>query len=91
MIIEGLFNLLATIINLIPFELPSLPDKFMSTLNFIFDGINSSLGLINIFIDLKFWITCAVAITIIYNIKHIWNGFVFCLNLIPSVNISYWK
>lgn len=91
MIIEGLFNLLATIINLIPFELPSLPDKFMSTLNFIFDGINSSLGLINIFIDLKFWITCAVVITIIYNIKHIWNGFVFCLNLIPSVNISYWK
>lgn len=90
MIIEGLFKLLTGIINLIPFELPSLPDKFMTTLNFLFNGIMDSLGLINMFIDLKFWITCAVAMTVIYNIKHIWNGFVFCLNLIPSVNISYW-
>ncbi|MBD8923706.1 hypothetical protein EGR52_09945 [bacterium] len=90
MIIEGIFKLLTGIINLIPFELPSLPDKFMTTLNFLFNGIIDSLGLINMFIDLKFWITCAVAMTVIYNIKHIWNGFVFCLNLIPSVNISYW-
>lgn len=91
MIIEGLFNLLTGIINLIPFSLPSLPDKFMSTLNSIFTGINGSLGIINIFIDLRFWLTCATAMLVIYNIKHIWNGFVFCLNLIPSVNISYWK
>ncbi len=90
MIIEGIFKLLTGIINLIPFELPSLPDKFMTTLNFLFNGIIDSLGLINMFIDLKFWITCAVAMTVIYNIKHIWNGFVFCLNLIPSVNISCW-
>lgn len=91
MIIESLFNLLTGIINLIPFSLPSLPDKFMSTLNSIFTGINGSLGIINIFIDLRFWLTCATAMLVIYNIKHIWNGFVFCLNLIPSVNISYWK
>jgi len=91
MIIEGLFNLLTGIINLIPFSLPSLPDKFMSTLNSIYTGINGSLGIINIFIDLRFWLTCATAMIVIYNIKHIWNGFVFCLNLIPSVNISYWK
>ena len=91
MIIEGLFNLLTGIINLIPFSLPSLPDKFMSTLNSLFTGINGSLGILNIFIDLRFWLTCAAAMLVIYNIKHIWNGFVFCLNLIPSVNISYWK
>lgn len=90
MIIEGLFNLLAGIINLIPFSLPSLPDKFQNVLTFIFDGITGSLGLINIFIDLRFWISCAVMMTIIYNIKHIWNTFVFCINMIPSVNISYW-
>lgn len=91
MIIEGLFNLLVGIINLIPFELPSLPDQFMTTLDFIFDGIKSSLGLIDMFINLKFWFSCAVVMILIYNIKHIWNGFVFCLNLIPSINISYWK
>lgn len=91
MIIEGLFNLLTGIINLIPFSLPSLPDKFMNTLNSIYTGINGSLGIINIFIDLRFWLSCAIAMITIYNIKHIWNGFVFCLNLIPSVNISYWK
>lgn len=91
MIIEGIFNLLAGIINLIPFELPSLPDKFNTTLDFIFNGITGSLGLIDIFIDLRFWLSCATAMLIIYNIKHIWNGFVWCLNLIPSVNVPFWK
>lgn len=91
MIIEGLFNLLAGIINLIPFKLPSLPDKFMSVLDFIFDGITSSLGIIDLFIDLKFWLNCAVAMVTIYNIKRVWNGIVWLLNLIPSVNISYWN
>lgn len=91
MIIEGLFNLLTGIINLIPFELPSLPEKFQTTLNFIFNGINGSLGLIDIFIDLRFWLSCAMAMLVIYNIKHIWNGFVWCLNLIPSVNVPFWK
>lgn len=91
MIIEGIFNLLSGIINLIPFELPSLPAQFQNGLDYIFDGILSSLGIINIFIDLKFWITCAVAMLVVYNIKHIWNTFIFCLNLIPSVNISYWS
>lgn len=91
MIIEGLFNLLTGIINLIPFELPSLPEKFQTTLNFIFNGINGSLGLIDMFIDLRFWLSCAMAMLVIYNIKHIWNGFVWCLNLIPSVNVPFWK
>lgn len=91
MILEALFGLITGIINLIPFELPSLPEKFQTTLDFIFDGITSSLGIIDMFIDLRFWITCAVAMTIIYNIKHIWNGIVFCINLIPSVNVSYWN
>lgn len=91
MIIEGIFNLLAGIINLIPFELPDLPDKFMSVLNTLFTGINGSLGIIDMFIDLQFWISCAVAMTIIYNIKHVWNGIVWLLNLIPTVNISYWS
>lgn len=91
MIIEGLFNLITGIINLIPFELPTMPEQFDNTLTFIFNGITNSLGIINLFIDLKFWITCAIAITIVYNIKHIWNCFVFLLNLIPAVEISYWN
>lgn len=91
MIIEGIFNLLAGMINLIPFELPDLPDKFMNVLNTLFTGINGSLGIIDMFIDLEFWIACAVAMTIIYNIKHVWNGIVWLLNLIPTVNISYWS
>lgn len=91
MILEALFNLLSGIINLIPFNLPDLPGEVNTTLKFIFDGIVSSLGIINIFINLKLWISCAVAMTVIYNIKHVWNGFVYVLNLIPSVQISYWK
>lgn len=91
MIIEGLFNLISGIINLIPFELPQLPDQFQSVLDMLFDGITNSLGYLNLFIDLRFWISCAVAMTIIVNIKHIWNLFIWLLNLIPTVNISYWK
>ena len=91
MILEAIFGLITAIINAIHFELPSLPEKFQTTLDFIFNGITSSLGIIDMFIDLKFWITCAIAMTVIYNIKHIWNGIVFCINLIPSVNVSYWN
>lgn len=90
MILEGLFNLISGVINLIPFSLPTLPTKFMNVLNFIFNGIISSLGIINMFIDLRFWISCAIAMTLVYNIKKIWNGIIWLLNLIPSVNISYW-
>lgn len=90
MIIEGLFNLISGIINLIPFELPQLPEQFQNVLDMLFDGITNSLGYLNLFIDLKFWISCAVAMTIIVNIKHIWNLFIWLLNLIPTVNISYW-
>lgn len=91
MILEGLFGLLTGIINLIPFELPSLPNKFTTALNTLFTGIKSSLGIIDMFVDLKFWLACASAMLVIYNIKHIWNGFIFCINLIPSVNVSYWN
>lgn len=91
MIIEGLFKLITGIINLIPFELPQLPQQFQNVLDMLFDGIINSLGLLNLFIDLKFWISCAVAMTIVVNIKHVWNLFIWLLNLIPTVNISYWK
>lgn len=91
MIIEGLFSLITGVINLIPFELPNLPSQFQTALDFIFDGIKGSLGIIDMFIDLKFWLTCAAAMVVIYNIKHIWNGIVFCINLIPTMNVSYWK
>lgn len=91
MIIEGIFNLLSGVINLIPFELPDLPQKFSNVLDLLFNGITNSLGIIDMFIDLKFWISCAVAMTIIYNIKHIWNGVIWLLNLIPAVNIPFWN
>lgn len=91
MIIEGIFNLLAGVINLIPFELPDLPQNFSNGLDLLFNGITNSLGIIDMFIDLKFWISCAVAMTIIYNIKHIWNAIIWLLNLIPTVEIPFWN
>lgn len=91
MIIEGLFALIKGIINLIPFSLPSLPDKFDIYFQMLKDGILDSLGLLNLFIDLRFWLSCMAVMLIIYNIKKVWNGIIFCLNLIPSVNISYWE
>lgn len=91
MILEGLFKLISGVINLIPFSLPQAPQQVTDVLNFIFDGITSSLGLLDVFIDLKLWISCAVTLTIVYNIKHIWNTFIFIINLIPSVQVSYWN
>ena len=40
------------------------------------DNIKNSIGYLNLFIDLKFWLACACAITIIINIKHIYNTFI---------------
>ena len=91
MILEGLFSLISGVINLIPFELPTLPEQFNNTLDFIFTNIKGSLGILDLFIDLKFWITCAGVMVLIYNIKHVWNTIVYLLNLIPSVNIPFWK
>ena len=91
MILKGLFGLITGVINLIPFNLPQAPEQVTSILNFIFDGITGSLGIIDMFINLKLWISCAVVLTVVYNIKHIWNTFVFIINLIPSVQVSYWN
>lgn len=91
MIIETIFNLIAGVINLIPFELPQVPAKLQTVLDQIFNGLDTGFQYLGLFIDLPFWISCAVAVTIIMNIKKIWNFFIFLLNLIPSVNISYWK
>ena len=91
MIIEGLFNLISGFINLIPFSLPVLPNGFQDVLDLIFTGIKGSLGLINIFIDLKFWLSCVSVCVLIKNIKHVWNTFIWLINLIPSVNIGYWN
>lgn len=91
MILKGLFTLISGVINLIPFSLPSLPDKFMTTLNYIFTNMKSGLSIVSIFIDLQFWLSCAAAMLLIYNIKHIWNTIVWLLNLIPTVDIPFWK
>ena len=91
MILKAIFDLITGVINLIPFSLPDVPTNVQNVLDLIFNGITSSLGLINIFIDLRFWIDCTVAMTVVYNIKHVWNVIIWLLNLIPGVEISYWK
>lgn len=91
MIIELLFNLISNFINLIPFELPDLPAGFQEVLDLIFDGILGSLSLINVFIDLRFWLSVVSVCVIIKNIKHLWNMFIWLLNLIPGVNVTYWS
>lgn len=91
MIIELFFNLVTGVINLIPFELPNLPSQFNDTLDMLLDGIVSSLGLVNLFIDLKFWLACLSFMLLIYNIKKVWNSIIFCLNLIPGVNVTKWQ
>ena len=91
MILEALFSLITGIINLIPFNLPSLPSEFQSLLDLLFSSIIDGLALINMFINLEFWLKCLSTVIIIKNIKHIWNGFIWLINLIPTVNVGYWN
>lgn len=91
MIIELLFNLISNFINLIPFALPDLPQGFQEVLDLVFNGILGSLSLINVFIDLKFWLSIVSVCVLIKNIKHLWNMFIWLLNLIPGVNVTYWS
>ena len=90
MILEGLFELISGFIDLIPFELPPVPEDFQNVLDLLFNGIIDSLGLLNMFIDLKFWLSCTATMVLIRNIKHIWNGFIWLINLIPGVEVGYW-
>lgn len=91
MILEGLFKLLSGLINLIPFSLPDMPDGFQNVLDLLFDGITNSLGLINLFIDLKFWLSCVAMCMLLKNIKHVWNGIIWVINLIPGFEVGYWN
>lgn len=91
MIITALFNSIVYLFNLIPFSLPNLPNNFISTLESIFNGITSSFNILAIFINLHFWLICSVVMIILYNIKFIYNLFIFLLNLIPGINIKNWN
>lgn len=91
MILKALFDLITAIINLIPFSLPQCPDKVQTVLTMIFDGLDKGFPLLGLFIDLPFWFSCAAAMTVIFNIKKIWNMIIWLLNLIPGVSISYWQ
>lgn len=91
MILKALFDLIAGVINLIPFSLPQVPEKLQTYLDQIFDGLDTGFQYLGLFIDLPFWFSCAVAVTLVMNIKRIWNFIIWLLNLIPTVNISYWK
>lgn len=91
MIIQGLFNLIKGVINLIPFSIPSFPEKFMDLYNQFKSLILSGLNVINAFIDLDFWIKCAILIFTISNAKTIYNIVIWLLNLIPGVEIKPWQ
>ncbi len=91
MILEGLFNLIKGVVNLIPFNIPSLPDNFMSFYEQFKQLILSGLNLINSFIDLDFWIKCAIFCLAIASVKDIYNIIIWLLNLIPGVEIQPWK
>lgn len=91
MILKAILQGMKGVIFLIPFDLPSTPQQFNTVLSMLLNGIEDSLGLINVFIDLEFWLSCAAVMLIITNIKHIWNAVIWCLNLLPSIEISYWK
>ena len=91
MILKAILMGLKGVIFLIPFQLPTMPQQFQTLLTMLLDGIEDSLGLINAFIDLDFLLSCAAIMLVITNIKHIWNAIIWCLNLFPTIEISYWK
>lgn len=90
MIIEGIFNLITSLLNSIPFDLPTLPLVFNDGLQMIFDGIIASFNILAIFINIDFWFNCTFFMLTIYNIKFIYNIFVYLINLIPSINLKTW-
>lgn len=91
MILQGLFNLIKGVVNLIPFNIPGFPDDFMSLFEQFKQLILNGLNIINSFIDLDFWVKCAILCLTIANIKVIYNIIIWLLNLIPGVEIQPWK
>lgn len=91
LIIEKLLTLFFGTINLIPINLPDLPEQFYSLLDMLFDGMINGLGYISIFIDLEFWLQCAAFMLILHESKHIYNAVIWAVNWVPTMDPMSWK
>lgn len=90
MLLNLLLSLISGLIDLIPFEFPELPINFYNIIDTIFDGMISALGIIDIFINLSFWLQCASIMLVAYNIRILYNGAIWVINLIPGVELPRW-
>lgn len=90
MIIEGLLTIVKNLLFMLfsVFNLPSLPETLLTSLNSFLDLIFNNLSLIGFFIrPTTFKILVPVAIILI-NFKHIYKVFMWILRKIPFLNIS---
>ena len=90
MLLDFILSLISDLINLIPFEFPELPINFYNIIDTMFDGMISALGIIDIFINLSFWLQCAGIMLLAYNARHLYNGAIWVINLIPGVELPRW-
>lgn len=90
MIIQLLLNLIKNILLAIVsfFNLPSIPDELINSLNSFFDLIFDNLSLIGFFVrPTTFRLFVPIALVLI-NFKHIYNIFMWILRKIPFLNIK---
>lgn len=91
MIIEGLFELVYNLLNIVltPFQIiPNMPAFIDSMLNyfmnFIFDGIAFFLY----FVDVQIFRTLIPLYIIVLNMEHLWDGIIWILKKLPFVGIE---
>lgn len=90
MIIEFLLNVVKTILQAILslFNLPSLPDELIASLNTFFDLIFENLSLIGFFVRPATFKLLVPLALILINFKHIYNITMWILRKIPFLNIE---
>lgn len=91
MIIEGLLNLLISLISfvfsMLP-ALPGLPEDFMISITTFFDFLTNSLGFFYFFIRPSTVRTCLGIVIVIEEFHHIYSFVMFIVRKIPLIGVE---
>ena len=91
MIIEGLFNLIYTFLNVIltPFQIiPNAPAMLVTTVTNIMNFIFAPVRIVLYFTDANMMRALIPVLLVVVNMETIWNGILWVLKKLPFVGIE---
>ena len=90
MIIEGLLNLIFTLLEFIfsPIQVPDLPEAVQSVIDRLVQIMADAVGLLGIFVNLELLKILLPVVIVIINLDRVWKLIMFILRKIPFLGIE---